>query len=284
MEQMLNNKKDIDAWCKAMNIFNYLIQEDLSIKVFQDVDISNKKISKLPVKFLKTTGNFNCSENSLTSLENVPIIVGSTFNCSKNKLTSLLHSPKKVAQDFNCSFNKINSLKHITPVIVGNLNCSNNPLDSLEYCPYIGYSLLCHNCSLTTLEGCPSVINGTLGCTGNKLINLHGAPDNVKLHLHCDKNPISSIQGCPKTIGGEFHIGGNKILDIDLLNTIVGEEMMHYADSNEERIEGFEHLYVYKRNWITLNISKKMIKSIILNKSLTESLLIKKTNIQKRKI
>lgn len=281
---MLKTKESITAWCKQMHILEYIIQPDLSLKVYQDVDLSNKNIHFLPVQFKEVIGNFYCKKNHLTSLKGVPFIVGESFNCSWNKINSLEHSPQSVGMNFICASNKISSLEHITPVIKGSLNFSYNPVDTLNHLPEIGGSLLCHACSLTTLKGCHNFIKESLGCSCNKLTNLEGAPIKVGLHLDCTKNPMTSLKGAPEYVGGKFHFGGEKIVDFHLIQTIAGEEIVHYASSQDKRISGFEHLYVYERDWLTLNISAKITNSIRLNKSLTEELLTTINSVKKMKI
>lgn len=63
-------------------------------------------------RFLLVSGLFNCSYNSLTSLEGAPEKVGGSFFCSHNdKLTSLEGSPREVGGKFYCYFNDIDFTK-----------------------------------------------------------------------------------------------------------------------------------------------------------------------------
>ena len=74
---------------------------------FQDVDLYNKNLKKLPFEFGIVTGYFSCSWNNLTTLEHCPSSVGGNFWCSYNKLTTLEHCPSSVGGDFVCSYNNI---------------------------------------------------------------------------------------------------------------------------------------------------------------------------------
>ena len=47
------------------------------------------KLSKLPVKFLKVDGSFDCSNNQLTTLVGSPTSISGGFYCYKNQLTTL---------------------------------------------------------------------------------------------------------------------------------------------------------------------------------------------------
>lgn len=280
---MLTNKKDIDAWCKAMGILNYLIYDDLNIKVFEDVDISNKKLTHLPVKFLETTGNFNCSNNNLISLKNVPEIVGGIFNCSANKLNSLEHSPQIVKSDFDCSQNKITSLEYISNSVGGDLKISNNPIKKIDYCPTIGYSLLCANCELTSFDGFPKKIRGTLNCNENNIGSFDNCPTHIGLHFFLSCNPISSFKNAPQKIGGDFIFGfidRNKqdlnkdklIVDFDLSKINISESLIHNTTKKENFISGFENFYSWKNKRAFLHLKTEQIKSINLNSKLENEL------------
>ena len=67
------------------------------------------RLTKLPpiLKDITVNGWFNCSLNSLTSLENCPKIVIGNFYCSWNKLTSLKGAPQKVDRHFICHSNDV---------------------------------------------------------------------------------------------------------------------------------------------------------------------------------
>jgi len=93
------------------------------------------KVNKLPVKFLKVGGFFNCGGNELTSLEGGPQSVGDYFSCSSNELTSLKGCPHLVRGSFYCDDNQLTSLEG-GPQTVGNgFDCNNNPLITLKGLP-----------------------------------------------------------------------------------------------------------------------------------------------------
>lgn len=75
------------------------------------MDISNRGNRLLPdLSFVTVDGDFNCSNNNLTSLENMPQFIGGAFYCNDNQLTSLKGGPKKVGGVFNCRSNQLRSL------------------------------------------------------------------------------------------------------------------------------------------------------------------------------
>ena len=75
---------------------------DGSIDVHGDVDLYRLNLKKIPLKFNKVSGYFDCSYNNLTSLEGAPKEVGGAFWCTNNQLTSLEGCPKEVGGDFIC--------------------------------------------------------------------------------------------------------------------------------------------------------------------------------------
>lgn len=100
-----------------LNIQNYHIREDGLVDVKGDVDCSNTDFRKLPIKFGKVDGNFDCGRNSnLITLEGSPEWVGGWFSCYLcSKLKSLKGGPKKVLGNFYCH--------------------NNSSLESLDYLP-----------------------------------------------------------------------------------------------------------------------------------------------------
>jgi hypothetical protein len=74
------------------------------------VEMLNKKLSKLPVKFGTVGLYFSCIGSKLTSLDGAPSSVGNNFDCSENELTSLegIHKIiKKMYGGFYCYGNPI---------------------------------------------------------------------------------------------------------------------------------------------------------------------------------
>ena len=158
----------IRAWLDEMGIVDYTINDDLTIDVDENVDLSLKDLIKFPEFIIfgningyfdcsinhlislkgapkSTKKGFYCSHNDLTSLEGAPEIIGCSFNCSGNKLTSLQYSPKTIGSDFICSNNMLISLFGSPRYVVDFFNCSYNQLTSLEGCPKRAGSFYCNN-------------------------------------------------------------------------------------------------------------------------------------------
>ena len=102
MFEQFKNEEEIKKICKRYDIKNYTINTDGSIDVDDDVDLSYRKLTKIPLNFNKVSGNFWIRNTNLTSLEGCPKEVGGGFYCSDNNLTSLKGCPKEVMGYFYC--------------------------------------------------------------------------------------------------------------------------------------------------------------------------------------
>lgn len=128
-----------------LGIENYTINDDESVDVNGDVNIRDNligeklpfwkfRVKKLPIKFGKVTGNFNCDDGYLETLEGCPNYVGGMFKCSNNKLINLKGSPSDVGGHYYCNNNNLKSLDgSMSLEIGGSFHCYNNPnLKSLD--------------------------------------------------------------------------------------------------------------------------------------------------------
>ena len=126
------SKEDIDSICKKFGIRNYTINEDSTVDVDWDVNLYDKGLTKIPLKFGKVSGYFSCGDNQLKSLEGSPLSVGGHFNCSFNQLKSLSGAPLSVGGYFSCSYNQLNSLSGISGRISGGIYCHSNQLRDVK--------------------------------------------------------------------------------------------------------------------------------------------------------
>jgi hypothetical protein len=172
---------EVDKICKKYGITNWSLNPDGTVDVDGSVYLSVQKLTKLPLKFGRVTGDFLCHNNKLTSLEGCPREIGGSFWCYNNKLTSLEGCPTEIGRDFSCSYNQLTSLEGCPREIGGYFWCYNNQLTSLEGCPTeIGGDFFCYYNQLTSLEGCPTEIGGSFWCYDNQLTSLKGAPEYIE--------------------------------------------------------------------------------------------------------
>jgi hypothetical protein len=113
---------EIEKICKIYRIRNWTLNSSGLVDVDGNVYLSGQRLSKLPLKFGRVTGNFNCSNNQLTSLEGCPTEIGDIFFCYNNKLTSLEGSPTEIGGNFFCYFNRLISLKGAPEYVEGEVD------------------------------------------------------------------------------------------------------------------------------------------------------------------
>ena len=155
------------------------------------------KLSKLPVKFLKVDGDFNCSNNQLTTLVGSPTSVGGHFDCANNKLITLVGSPASVDGGFYCHDNQLTTLAGGPTSVDGSFDCSSNQLTTLVGSPTsVGGYFDCHNNNLETLAGCPTSVGKWFDCYNNpNLKNLNHLSTGIS-DLYLSYSPTMPLLRC----------------------------------------------------------------------------------------
>ena len=124
------SEEEVSKICKEFGIKNWSINSDGLVDVNGNVDLDDKGLTKIPLKFGYVSGYFLCSDNQLTSLEGSPERVGGNFDCDNNQLTSLEGCPRSVGRNFNCFSNQLTSLEG-PRYIEGKFYCSDNPMENV---------------------------------------------------------------------------------------------------------------------------------------------------------
>jgi hypothetical protein len=127
------SRQSIDNICKKYGIEDYTINDDGTVDVDGHVNLIGRNLDKLPLRFGKVTGNFDCVNNKLTSLEGSPYSVGGYFYCNGNKLTSLEGCPYKMGGNFYCRNNQLTSLEGFSELYRDGMkvHINNNPVDEV---------------------------------------------------------------------------------------------------------------------------------------------------------
>ncbi len=222
---------------------------DGSIDVYGNVDISYKRLTKIPWKFGYVSGDFDCSWNEIESLEGSPQTVDGNFKCSRTLINNCIGGPVVVSGNFYCSFNKnIQSLEGAPETVGGNFTCSyNKQLQTVEdfskdvggniscsfnskLSSYKGFpSLINGKCSMTfnpkcvTLEGGPTKVDGDFNCANGHLINLIGGPKEVGGDYNCSNNDLVSFEGAPKILSGNFKFADNERLSQNYVQAFINQ-------------------------------------------------------------
>ena len=214
---------NIESICKKYNIENYTISEDGLVDVDGDVYLSSVGLTKLPLKFGKVTGDFNCNDNQLITLEGSPREVGGDFYCNNNQLITLEGSPREVTGDFYCNNNKLITLEGGPREVGGNFNCYDN--------------------QLITLEGSPREVGGDFNCNSNQLITLEGSPREVGGDFSCSYNPIYSVYRLfPDYKSFMDSLDYSYLRGVDIVRSRFQEALDEQGKKMPNKIEGY--------NWI----------------------------------
>ena len=143
LENQNTNNIDLELLKKCVK-GTCAINDDGSIDVGGSVNLSRKKLTKIPFNFSKVGGSFFCYNNQLTNLKGAPNTVGGNFYCIDNQLTSLEGAPNTVGGGFYCDHNQLTSLEYAPNNVSDYFDCSNN--------------------QLTTLKGAPNTVGGSFYC------------------------------------------------------------------------------------------------------------------------
>lgn len=174
---MIQQREWLDALVKNGSIVDdfgnkgtYQVNKDGTIDIYGSVNLENEELAfdKIPVKFNRIYGNFNCSHTKLISLRGAPRIVDGGFWCEDCNLDSLEGGPEIVSGDVKCAYNKLTSLNGSPTIVDGDFNCSHN--------------------KLITLKGAPKTVGGRFDCTFNELTSL-------EYSIHSGYNPVSIYEG-----------------------------------------------------------------------------------------
>ena len=122
---LLKEKEKIEEWLNTYEVENYVLIEDQKygyvVNVYDCVNLYNKDLKNIEVKFNEVEGNFTCNNNQLESFEGFPKIITGDLYCSKNnmKLDSLNHFPKNIVAGYvdlnmNPELNNFQSIKNFS--------------------------------------------------------------------------------------------------------------------------------------------------------------------------
>lgn len=111
-------KEDITYWLERHNIKKYKINTNLTVDVYETVDLSQKNLTYLPIQFGEVMGEFMIDKNQLISLKGSPSKVKYSFVAIDNQLTTLEFSPNYVGHSFLVSNNNLTHLD-LAPLYIG---------------------------------------------------------------------------------------------------------------------------------------------------------------------
>jgi hypothetical protein len=177
-----------------IDVSKYKINVDFTVDVEGDVDLSQIRLSKIPIKFGMVKGNFDCSHNKLTNLVNCPDKIMGFFNCAGNNIHTLIGGPTYIGKGYYCEDNSLEDLQGYPKHCLIYFNCSWN--------------------KIKTLEGLPEELNvGLFDISYNKLKNLKNGPKKTK-NFDCSNNLIETLEDGIKEIQGNFNCSNNALTNL----------------------------------------------------------------------
>jgi hypothetical protein len=84
---------------------------------------------------------------------------------------------------------------------------------------------------LTSLEGCPKVVNGDFNCFGNILQSLQYCPQSVEGDFNCFGNILQSLQYCPQVVKGNFYCSYNNLQSLQYCPQVVKGNFFCYSNN-----------------------------------------------------
>ena len=102
------------------------------------------------------------------------------------------------------------------PEEIGYFDCSETNITSLEGCPKIVNDYFnCSYTSITSLEGCPEIVNGGFDCSDTDITSLEGCPREVGGTFCCSYTRITSLKGAPRKVRGGFYCSYTDITSLE---------------------------------------------------------------------
>lgn len=108
--QELKDKALIEKWLNDNGITKYTINGNLTVDVYQDINLGRTNLYIIPVKFGRVMGHFGIAGNKLQTLKNCPNYVEKNFDCSSNQLISFDGVPSVIGGSASFSSNKLNNI------------------------------------------------------------------------------------------------------------------------------------------------------------------------------
>jgi len=222
---------NVEQICKKYLIESYTILDDGSIDVLGNVRLSSLKLTELPLKFNKVSGNFYCQTNGLTTLEGCPEWVGGHFYCSRNKLTSLEGGPKIVEMSYDCTDNQLTTLKGCPEKIGSEFHAGSNKLTEIDFCPKecrtVNFS---NNYNLISIKKFPEKCM-RVDFSWTKLLSLKGLENVEGLEeVYVANSPLVSIFG-------------GRIKDISMIKHFISFKVVDGDTININRLKYFQSIY-----------------------------------------
>jgi len=266
----VSQNADAKEWMNKLGVKSFKVRPDGRIDVNGDVNLSSKHIDErfmiLPIKFGTVKGNFKAANCNIAQMAGFPERVEGDFDISNNKITSLEDGPVHVTGNYIARKNDALTVLTGWPLFIGgNADFESCGIASMRGIPrtgtYVGGSMLFQKnknlrridgfpetveckcvgsifeedkdkyapeelmgrvdfsyCNILTTVGLPSHIKGDLMMRDNqKLADLVGFPDRVEGHVLLSRCPLRDLSVAEGVyIGGTFQFNEGNLHDTDV--------------------------------------------------------------------
>ncbi len=128
-DKFFETKTEIKQWLDHYYIKHYTIDDNLTVHVDDDVDITSNNLHYIPFQFGRVYGDFLCQGNELMSLKGCPNYIEGEFTFYNNNLYNLNFFPENVIE------RNINGVRTIVdPMDLTQSDFYQNPIYSLILC------------------------------------------------------------------------------------------------------------------------------------------------------
>ena len=118
-----------------LDISRFDINLDLTVDVYDNIDLRGKDLSELPCKFGKVNGDFYVSENQLKNFDGFPKEVRGRMLCGDNEFENMNGCGNIIKGDFNCSGCKLTSLENGPQIVDGYYGFNRNLITNFNGFP-----------------------------------------------------------------------------------------------------------------------------------------------------
>ncbi|WP_299134030.1 T9SS type A sorting domain-containing protein [uncultured Tenacibaculum sp.] len=193
-----------------------------NISAVTSLDISRLTIANAAgIEDFTALQNFNCFENSLSSIDFSQNLALHTINIGKNNLTSLNLSGNPLLTSLSCSQNQIVSINISQNILLETLGCSNNQLSSLDISNNVALkNLYCYTNPLGSLDVTQNLLLEDLDCVDTQLTVLDVSKNLELMELQVYENNLTNLDVSNNLKLVELYAESNNITSLDVSRNI----------------------------------------------------------------
>lgn len=128
---------------------------------------------------------------------------------------------------------------------------------------------ICNYNNLTSLKGCPEVVEGHFFCGDNNLQNFKDCPVRIGGHFNAMRSGVKSLSYMPRYVGRDIYLGQNNIKNFDtlMLPDFVGGRIGLANEQLAEHLHHFENFEQWENAVNILKEHKKMNEIITISQA-----------------